>query len=150
MAGQQTQYAPVYTGNNVYIVMNYLVIAFVETLSISRSVNRRPVYQVGGPLYVDAPVTQSIVNVTATNLVPLQGGTNPGVPLSQVGVVPSASLADQVYAGSFDLAIYDAETGQARYYVKQAHYNNDAVQVPGTDVFTLNCSWIARDSMIWT
>jgi hypothetical protein len=147
---QPTEYAPVYTGNNVYIVINSKIIGFVETLSITRSVNRRPVYGVGGPLFIDAPVTQVTVTVTATHMVPLQGQSNSAPSLAAQGMVPSGSLADQVYAGSYDMAILEQINGKPVWYVRQAKYNQDAVQVPGTDIVTYNLSWVARDTMAWT
>lgn len=147
---QATEYAPVYTGNNVYIVINGIILGFVETLSITRSVNRRAVYQVGGPLAVDFPVTQATVTVTATNMVPLQGQSDSAPSLAAQNLVPSGSLADQVGAGSYDMAIMDQDTGKTVWYVRQAKYNQDAVQVPGTDIVTYNLSWIARDTMAWT
>jgi len=147
---QQTQYAPVYTGNNVYVVINAKVVGFVETISVTRSVNRRPVYGVGGPLFVDAPVTQASVTVTATNMIPLQGQANSAPSMTAQGLAPSGSLADEVYAGSYDMAIVDQQTGETAWYVREAKYNQDAVAVPGTDIVTYNLSWIARDTMGWT
>jgi len=146
----QTQYAPVYTGNNVYIVINAKVVGFCETISVTRSVNRRPVYGVGGPLLIDQPVTQASVTVTATNMVPLQGQSNSAPSMAAQGLAPSGSLADEVYAGSYDIAIVDQQTGDTAYYVREAKYNQDAIQVPGTDIVTYNLSWIARDTQAWT
>ncbi len=146
--GTVTQ-APIYTGNNVLIRINGQLVGFVETLSITRNVNRRPTYQVGSPLWVDAPVTQASITVTATNMVPLQGQSNSGKSLAQLSIVPSGSLSDQVTAGTYDMEVVD-QNGRTVYYIQDAYYNQDAVQVPGTDILTINCSWVARDSMAWT
>lgn len=142
--------APVYTGNNVYIAIKNQVVGFVETLSITRGVNRRPTYQVGGPLFVDAPVTQATVTVTATNMVPVQGQPGSGASLGSQGIVPTSSLANEVYASSYPITVLDGQTGQPVWYVQDAFYNQDAIQTPATDIVTYNLSWIARDTQAWT
>lgn len=142
--------APVYTGNNVFIQIGGNIIGFVETLSITRNVGRRPVYQVGGPLFVDAPVTQASVTVTATNMVPLQGQANSAPSLASQGLVATKTLANEVYANAQDIVILEQIGGSPAYHVVDAYYNQDAVQVPSTDVFTYNLSWIARDTAEWT
>lgn len=149
MAGPQTS-APVYTGNNVYVEINGNIIGLVETLTITRNVNRRPAYQVGGPLFVDAPVTQASVQVTATNMAPLQGKSNSAPSLASQGIIPSGSLADEINKGPYDMKILDTNTGDVVWYVKNAYYNQDAVQVPSTDIIAYNLSWVAQDSMAWT
>ncbi|WP_304459079.1 hypothetical protein [Alicyclobacillus sendaiensis] len=149
MAGPQTS-APVYTGNNVYIEINDQIVGLVETLTITRNVNRRPVYQVGTPLFNDAPVTQASVQVTATNMAPLQGRSNSAPSLASQGIIPSASLAEEINNGPYDIKIIDSNTGDVVWYVVNAYYNQDAVQVPSTDIVTYNLSWIAQDSMAWT
>lgn len=146
----QVTTAPVYTGNNVFVQIGNNIVGFVETLSITRNLNRRPVYGVGSPLFIDAPVTQASVTVTATNLVPLQGKETSAQSLAQQGIAPSGTLANQLYANGEDIVILDQIGGTPAYHVQDAYYNQDAVQVPGTDVLTYNLSWVARDTAQWT
>lgn len=150
MATFRDSAAPVYTGNNVYVMIDQKLVGFVETLSITRGVNRRPTYQVGGPLFVDAPVTQATVTVTATNMVPVQGQSNSAQSLGAQGIVPTSSLANEVYAPSYDITVLDGQTGSPVWYVQDAFYNQDAVQTPATDIVTYNLSWVARDTQAWT
>lgn len=130
----------VFTGNNVDIFINGQLYGFVETLTISRSVNRRPVYAVGSPIFVDAPATQATVTVQATNLVPMNGnnalaGNN----------VPTGSLVSEVNSTGYPISVHD-KSGNFLYGVTNAYYNNDGVTVPGTDILSYNCSWTAQDT----
>ncbi|MCL6442464.1 MAG: hypothetical protein K6T83_03195 [Alicyclobacillus sp.] len=138
MAGQT---GPVlFTGNNVDVHINGRPYGFVETITVSRSVNRRPVYAVGSPLFVDAPATQATVTVQATNLVPIAGnnalaGNN----------VPTGSLLAEVNSNSYPIDIVDKK-GNVLYSVVNAFYNNDAVTVPAADILAYNLSWTAQDT----
>ena len=140
---------PVFTGNNVDIHINGSLFAFVETLTITRSANRRPVFVVGQPTFVDAPVTQATVTVQATNLVPI-------APNNQLagGNVPTGSLLNEVNASSYDITVHQGSNsstpGAILYHVTNAFYNQDSVQVPGTDVLAYNLSWTAQDTQAWT
>lgn len=143
--------APVYTGNNVVAAINGAVLGLVETLSITRNVNRRPVYAVGSPLFQDAPVTQASVTVTATNMVPL----TPSNTLNGNNV-PTGSLLAALTAKAYTIDIYAISSlvggtvsGSPLYSVSNAFYNQDAVSVPNTDVLTYNLSWIAQDTQAW-
>jgi hypothetical protein len=133
----------IFTGNNVDIQINGLDYGFVETLTISRSVNRRPAYAVGSPLFVDAPVTQATVTVQATNLVPINGNNA----LSAGNTAPTESLAKEVNASAGTINVLQQGTGTLLYQVTNAFYNQDSVQVPNTDIFTYNLSWTAQDTL---
>lgn len=129
-----------YTGNNVTVYVNGQPYGFVETLTISRGVNRSTKYAVGSPLWVDAVVTQATVTVQATNLVPINGnnalaGNN----------VPTGSLVAEVDAESYPISVYDLNDN-LQYSVTNAFYNNDSVQVPATDALAYNLSWTAQDT----
>jgi hypothetical protein len=129
-----------FSGNNVTVYVNSQPYGFVETLSISRSVNRSSKYAVGSPLFVDSVVTQATVSVQATNLVPIAGnnalaGNN----------VPTGSLVAEVDSGSYPISVHDLN-GNLLYSVTNAYYNNDAIQVPATDALAYNLSWTAQDT----
>ncbi len=133
----------IFTGNNVDIHINGVDYGFVETLTISRSVNRRPAYAVGSPLFVDAPVTQAAVTVQATNLVPIAGNNA----LSAGNTTPTGSLAAEVNASAGTIDVLQQGTGTPLYQVTNAYYNQDSVQVPNTDILTYNLSWTAQDTL---
>lgn len=149
MATVQTD-IPVFTGNELIMEMDGQVIGLVQSVTVSRTVNRTPQYQVGTPLFADAPVTQALVSISINNLVPLQGVSNAGTALSQLGITPDTSLVDEVFAGSHSLVFLNEVNGTPAYSVSGAYYNNDAVTVPSTAVLTLSLSMIARDSSTWT
>lgn len=136
------QGATVFTGNEVDIQINGVLYGFVETLTISRNVGRRPVYAVGSPLFVDAPVTQASVTVQATNLVPFAGNNA----LTAGNTVPPGSLSAEVNANAATITVLQQGTSNVLYQVINAFYNNDSVQVPNTDVLTYNLSWTAQDT----
>ena len=151
----------VWTGNELELhVLNTktgaLLVGFVETITITRSVNRRPVYQIGSPIFVDAPVTQATVTVQATNMIPI----SPNNSLDQ-NVIPTGSLVAAVHATSYSLAVIappppvapgsTATPAPARvlWQVTGAFYNQDSVQVPNTDIVAYNLSWTAQDTIQW-
>ncbi len=136
---------PTYTGNHVQVNINGNVIGLVETLTVSRSVNRHQVYAIGSPLFVDAPVTQANVTVTATSLVPVTATS--GLPYNNVN--PSGSLLAELSQTGYTIEVINPDTGAIEYSAINAFYNQDAVQVPMTDVLTLNLSWIAQDTGAW-
>lgn len=129
-----------YTGNNVDVFVNNKLFGFVETLTISRSVNRQNVYAVGSPIRVDAPATQATVTVQANNLVPLNGNS-----ALAGGVVPSGSLQAAVAAGGYPITVKD-QKGNTVAQVVNAMYNDDAVTVPNTAILAYNLSWSADDT----
>ncbi len=150
----------VYTGNNVDIYVNGSLFGYVETLTVTRSVNRRPVYVVGSPLFIDAPTTQATVTVQATNLVPIGGTAAPHNALTTGNNVPPGSLVAEVYSNSYDIAVFPhtsnttVQTSQpasgALYQITGAYFNQDSVQVPNTDILAYNLSWTAQDTQVWT
>lgn len=151
-----------YTGNNVDIYLDGILYGFVETLTISRSVNRSPQYVVGSPVFADAPITQALVTVQATNLVPMNGSSalsdtgysgnqtslfnNPNAPANDN--VPTGSLIAEVNAQAYDITVQDQQ-GNVLWTVINAFFNGDAVTVPGTAVLTYNISWTAQDTSAW-
>jgi hypothetical protein len=136
----------VYTGNNVQININGQAVGLVETLTVTRSVNRREVYGVGSPLFVDAPVTQANVTVTATAMVPMNASNS----YTADGINPSGSLTEQLNQPAYPIDVINPDTGTIEYSVINAFYNQDSVQVPSTDILTLNLSWVAQDTGAWT
>ncbi|MFX4302979.1 hypothetical protein ACOJUR_12105 [Alicyclobacillus tolerans] len=136
----------VYTGNNVQININGQPVGLVNTLTITRGVNRRAVYAVGSPLFVDAPVTQASVTVTATAMVPFNADNS----YTSEGINPSRSLTEQLNQAAYSIDVINSTTGEIEYSVVNAYYNQDSVQVPDTDVLTLNLSWIAQDTAAWS
>ncbi len=137
---------PVYTGNMVQINVNGQPLGLVETLTVTRGVNRRPVYAIGDPRFADAPVTQASVTVTATAMVPINSANS----YPELGITPMASLVEQVSQSAYPIDVINPTTGVLEYSVLNAFYNQDAAQVPSTDVFTVNLSWIAQDTGAWT
>lgn len=149
MAGVQID-VPLYTGNHVLISIDGQTIGLVETMTVTRSVNRQPAYQVGTPLFADAPVTQAIVQVQLNNLVPLQGVPNAEEPLSQLGITPTGTLVSELGRAPMTVEAINLSDGAVAYGVEGAYYNNDAVQVQNTQMLTLNMSFVAQDSTAWT
>ena len=141
-----------YTGNNVVVTVDGAILGFVETFSVTRNVGRSPKYGVGSPLFLDAPVTQAVVNVTANNLVPLVTSNA----LNQNNV-PTGSLAATLNATPSTIDVYPFTSlqngtvvGQPEYSVSEAYFTQDSLTVPNTDVLTYNVTWIARDTQNWS
>lgn len=132
----------IFTANNVDLYINGNPYGFVETLTISRGVGRRPAYAVGSNLFVDAPVTQASVTVQATNLVPIAGNSA----ITSGNTVPVGSLAAEVNASASTITAHEQGTGTLLYQVTNAYYNQDSVTIPNTDLLTYNLSWTAQDT----
>lgn len=153
MAAGTGQGPVIFTGNNMQISINGIPYGFVETLTISRGVGRRPAYAVGSNLFVDAPVTQASVTVQATNLVPINGNNALGQDAITAGgsvsgtssAVPKTSLANEVDAPSGNISVTPLGGSTPIYHVVNAFYNQDSVTVPNTDLLTYNLSWTAQD-----
>jgi len=133
-----TTLVPVYTGNNVSIQMNGITVALVQTLTVSRMVNRRQVYQVNTPLFADAPVTTVGATMSATNMVPQTGS------LATLGLTPSGSLVNAMNQTPYTCTIVD-ENGKAVCTVVNCYFNQDSLDVTANDPLSLNASWIAQD-----
>ena len=157
-APQQGQFTPVFTGNNVAIIARGKPIGVVQTLTISRAVNRRPVYQVSTPLMVDAPVGQASVQVSITNLYVVASTAT----LLALGIAPSGSLADQLNAVPFHLSVHSlvaiqqsnplappqtAVNASPIWSVENCLYQQDSLQVPQTSALTITLSLIAQDAI---
>lgn len=135
-----------FTGNNVDIHIDGKLYGFVETLTISRSVNRQNVYAVGSPIRVDAPVTQASVSVQANNLVPLTSNKTLQAPGANV---VTNSLADQVNATGHTISVHQKGTTTVLASVTNCLYNDDAMTVPNTAILAYNLSWSADDSTVF-
>lgn len=142
----------IYTGNNVIVTINGSNLNFVETFSATRSVNRAPKYGIGSPLFLDVPVGQAIVNVTANNLVPLI----PDNTINQNNV-PTGSLVAALNATPSTIDVYPYTAlqggkvvGQPNFSISDCYWTQDALTVPNTSELTKNFTWIARDTGVWT
>ncbi len=139
------QWTPVYTGNNVFIRANGALIGLVQTLTISRAAGRHYVYQVGGPIAIDAPVGQVSVQVSLTNVYPVNGSLS----LRALGVSPSGSMANQVNAAPYNLSVHDntSASAPALWTILNSFYQQDSLQVPQTTQLTYTLSLLAFDAI---
>lgn len=122
-------------------------LAFVETITISRSVNRQNAYAVGSPIRVDSPVTQATVNVQASCLVPIASN---GILQAKGANVVVNSLLNEVSAEAVDIIITQkGNSSIVLAHVTNAFYNDDATTVPNTALLAYNLSWTADDTLIF-
>ncbi len=129
---------PVYTGNDVTIKINGITVALVQTITVSRMVNRRQVYQASTPLFADAPVTTVGATMAATNMVPQTGS------LATLGLTPQGSLVDAVGQVPYDATVVD-QNGKAVCTVHNSYFNQDSLDITANEPLSLNASWIAQD-----
>ena len=140
---------PVYTGNNITIQINPGAggqpqdVALVQTLTISRMVNRRAVYQINTPFWVDQPVTQIGVTVSATAMVAIP----PNDGLSGAAPTPAGSLIEALTAPAQTFSCVD-ESGTQVATVTNALFQQDSLEVVANDPLTYNASWVAQDATI--
>jgi len=138
------QYSPIHTGNTVFVRINKHLVGFVQNFTPSRSINRIQVHQVGTPLIVDAPVGAATVQVTLTDLLPI----NPAVGLQAYGITPTGSLANQVnHSTPFDCTIHASYTAAspAILLVTNCQWTQDSLQVVQTTQLTYTVTFIGQD-----
>ncbi len=137
------QYSPIHTGNTVFVRINGKLIGFVQNFTPSRSVSRIQVHQVGTPLIVDAPVGAANVQVTLTDLLPV----NPAVGLLQFGVTPKGSLVNQVNATPFNASIHASYVANtpAILSVINCLWTQDSLQIVQTTQATYTVTFIGQD-----
>lgn len=140
-----TTLVPVYTGNNVSIRINGATIALVQHITISRAVNRRPIAQVGTPLWADIPATTVGVTVTCTNTVAIPSGQVQA--LNQQGILPSGSLVNVLTMGLFQMTVVDAN-GNIVATVMNCGWNGDNLDITANDAIPENFNLLAQDCMI--
>lgn len=133
----------VYTANNVEIQINGEIVALVQTMTITRNSGRRPIYQVGTPLFADAPVTQVNVSVGATNMVPQTGS------YATLGLTPNGSMVDAIDMLPYDMSITDAN-GKVLATVHNCYFQQDSLAVQGSEPLTVNVSWVAQDTTVFS
>lgn len=136
---------PVYTANNVSIRINGATIALVQHITISRAVNRRPIAQVGTPLWADIPATTVGVTVSCTNTVAIPSAQVQA--LNQQGILPSGSLVNVLTMGLFNMTVVDAN-GNIVATVINAGYNGDSMDITANDPIPENLNLIAQDAII--
>ena len=135
-----------YTGNNVDIYIDHKLFGFVETLTISRSVNRQNVYAVGSPIRKDAPVTQATVTIQANNLVPITSNKTLQTPGANI---ITNSLASQVSESGHLITVQAQNSNVVLASATNCLYNDDAQTVPNTAILAYNISWSADDTNIF-
>lgn len=137
---------PVYTGNNVAIKINGATIALVQHITIQRAVNRRPIAQVGTPLWADIPATTVGVTVSCTNTV--------AIPSAQVqslyaqGILPFGSLVNVLTSALFGMTIVDS-TGALVATVINAGYNGDSMDITANNPIPENINFLAQDCQMF-
>ena len=137
---------PVYTGNDVFIQVtngsgNPVNIALCQTLTISRMVNRRPVYQVNTAYWVDNPVTQLGVTVSVTAMTAISGG------YPTLGLAPGASLTEALTLPFQTFSVVD-QSGNTVANVLNAAFQQDSSEVVANDPLTYNAQWSAQDAQL--
>lgn len=140
-----TSLVGVYTANNVSIKINGATIALVQHITISRAPNRRPIAQVGTPLWADIPATTVGVTVTCTNTVAIPG--NQVQALYQQGVLPSGSLVNVLTMNLFTMTVVDAN-GYPLATVLNAGWNGDNLDITANDPIPENFSLLAQDCIM--
>lgn len=176
----------VYTGNNVLIYATKQappsvtpsagqLLGLVQTLTINRSINRRPVQQVGTGLFADAPPTAIQVTATLQNLVPRtaygnapanDGKNTTQQLLSQLGIIPSGNLEATIYNEPFTLfavpIIFTGSLGvnapsgsissanSPLWQIIGCYFTSDSITINETTPISVNVSLIARNAAIWS
>lgn len=136
---------PVYTGNNIDLQINGATVGVMQTVTVSRAIGRRAVYQMGSPLFADAPVTAVAVTISITSMI--------GIPTAGVaslvsrGVLPQGSLVNTLTAGTFAVSLVDA-SGNVVVTASTCFYNGDTFNVTNNDPLTLNITLLAQDAII--
>ena len=140
---QPSTFSPIHTGNTVFVRFNGQLIGFVQNFTPSRSVSRIQVHQVGTPLIVDAPVGPANVQVTLTNLLPV----NPAVGLLQFGVTPKGSLVNQVNAIPFNASVHASYVAGAPAILSVINclWTQDSLQVVQTAQASYTVTFIGQD-----
>lgn len=141
-----TTLTPVYTGNNVAMQVNGATIGVMQTVTISRAIGRRAVYQIGTPLFADAPVTAVAVTINITSMVLIPSATVQS--LAQKGILPSGSLVDTLTTGSFSVTLVDAQ-GNTVCTAPVCFYNGDTFDITANEPITINISLLAQDATLY-
>ncbi len=145
----QNPYQTLYTGNNVKIQITTAstvrVIGLAENITVSRSVGRTPRYAVGDPRWVDAPVGQASVTVSATVMIP----TNAVNGLPNADVNPSKGLVTELQADASSITVMDKVSGAVLYKIDNCYYNSDTLQLPAADILSGSIQWLAQDTEAW-
>lgn len=134
-----TTSVPVYSGNNVSIEVAGQTVALIQTITITRNLGRRPVFQTGTPIFADAPVTQASVTVTVTNMVPKTGS------YATLGITPSGSLVSAVDQTPIsNMSIVD-ENGKTVANVINAFFQTDTLSVSSNEPLSISVSFLCQD-----
>ena len=145
----QNPYQTLYTGNNVKLSITTGSVttfpALAENITVSRSVGRTPRYAVGDPRWVDAPVGQLSVTVSATVMIP----TNALNGLPHADVNPSGSLIAELEANPSSITVMDKVSGVVLYKIDNCYYNSDTLQLPAADILSGSIQWLAQDTEAW-
>ena len=150
---------PLFTANNVDILIDQIPFGFCENFSAARSVGRTGRWGIGSPIYKDAPVTTAQVTVQMTNLIPASvlagddsAGTGQGESALQNSgnVAVTNSLAAQVGAGAHTIQVCRSSDSAVIWQIESAQYNGDTGGVASGDIVTYNVSWIAPDTSVWS
>lgn len=138
------------TANNVLVYANGQLLGLAQNITCARSTSPAPQYQIGTPLYADAPVSRALVNVTVTGLVPREGAGGTSQPWSDLGLSPTAGLEEQVTAPTFTMQVVSQDTYQTLWAVLKCRFSNDSVQINETAPVSYNLSLIAQNTSVWT
>ena len=144
-ANISTTLSPIYTGNNIDFMMNGATIGVIQTVTVSRSIGRRPVYQVGSPLFADAPVTAVAVTISISSMVIIPSATIDS--LVAKGILPSGSLVSALTSSTFPCSLVDAN-GNVVCSAPTCFYNGDTFNITNNEPLTLSLNLIAQDAMI--
>lgn len=136
---------PVYTGNNVSLRIGGKTVALVQHITISRAVNRRPIAQVGTPLWADVPVTTVGATVSCTNTVAIPSAQAQA--LYQQGILPSGSLVNVLLMSLLNMTVVDAN-GNIIATVVNAGYNGDNMDITANDPIPENINFICQDAIL--
>lgn len=133
---------PVYTGNNIGVAINGQTVGLAQTVTVVRAIGRQPVYQVGTPLFADAPVRTVLATLTISGMVAQAATGNAWMPQ----IMPSGSLSTTVSQAAVPSITLTDAGGTVVCTITNSFFNGDTWSLAANDPMTLNATILAQDA----